>query len=885
MIARRGMVRAGVALGSGVLVVAALAAAAALWTRTARGSSVVRRVLVSQLNDRIEGQLEIGSLDIGWNRYVLRDVILRDPDGGLVARVPRVEIEVRLRSLVRRELDLRQIEVESPRLHLRLGPEGTNLQRALAVREPVAEPRWGLRMRRLLVRGGAADIAVADAGRDQASVRVEGIEVTGNGHLDPTDPSFTAVWKVTGAAVRPQLGELQVEGSVSGADAVEAGNARIAVGDLVRVDGRILGRNRVRVDVRKFEIPPSLAASVLPTWPIVVPLGADGTFEVGPTSASFDLRVLPTGQPGRLLASGNVMLEGRRTPDGIVLRVEDLDPLLLVGEGRGLPLALDLRVQPGPLDVGAIRARLSLSAPSTRTRGGVWGPLSVQAGLADGVLAPFDVSVVVPGARLVADGGGPLGRLRALCRLDVSSLMTLRGAVAALTGADLPDVGGRGTVEVALGGAPFEGPGAIGVRLDTRFPRARIGGTWLSGVRLSLDLPPPRARDRRFVLSGGLRAPQEVSFEADGSRLAPPEGQPSLLLGVDRLSLEYAALAGGRTRWRLDCPARIGVEAGTALVDGLVLTSGGQRVALDGSVRGGALSWRMALARLQIGRLPRGLGPGLARVDGLLHGSATVAGSPRDPVVEAAFRLRHGRGLGITDVEADIEANVQQGRAWGTLAARAPTAALAGRYDLPARWPVPPHSPVFIAVELERFDLTPVSVPRAPVAVSGEVSGSLLVTGTTSAPAVDVQGQSSRLRLASADAESPTAAFDGTARFRARHDTRGARVLLALADAQGGRFVAEGRWNVRLPLPVLLEEPGRLSLRDRPLAGRLILERFDPSWLGDAVEPFRAVKGQIDANLQAQGTLREPRFEGGLRWRKGRVVVVSPPARERRTDR
>ena len=103
--------------------------------QTRWGGERLRRQLVARVNHQIQGQLGIGRLSFGGDRLMVWDVSLRDPDGRQVAQVGRAEVDFRILSLLREELRLTAVVIESPRLMAESGPAGLDLSRALAPRK------------------------------------------------------------------------------------------------------------------------------------------------------------------------------------------------------------------------------------------------------------------------------------------------------------------------------------------------------------------------------------------------------------------------------------------------------------------------------------------------------------------------------------------------------------------------------------------------------------------------------------------------------------------------------------------------------------------------------------------------------------------------------
>ena len=186
-------------------VVAIFLGAAMLLLQTRWGGECLRRQLVTRVNHQIQGELDIGRLSFGGNRLTVWDVSLRDPDGNQVAQMARAEVDFRILRLLRKELRLSAVVVDSPRLLAESDPAGLNLSRALAPRQQVpakappkpkpksADEGWVLRLDRIELRDGAVPVTSTDGTRRKETVHLEALQsfmslryATGNGSTDLT---------------------------------------------------------------------------------------------------------------------------------------------------------------------------------------------------------------------------------------------------------------------------------------------------------------------------------------------------------------------------------------------------------------------------------------------------------------------------------------------------------------------------------------------------------------------------------------------------------------------------------------------------------------------------------------------------------------------------
>ncbi len=254
--------------------------------QTRWGGDCLRRQVVARVNREIQGKLSIGRLSFGGDRLVVWDLGLRDPDGHEVAQVSRVEIDFRIMRIVREELRMTSLVIESPRLLVDSDPSGTNLARALAPRErkpsktaPLkpksSKEGWVVRLDRFELHDGGVLLASINDSRRKEVLHLEGLQsflslryATGNGSTDldfrmsgrsvvvPVGPlGINAEARVRGEKVQLSIdgqllrGTVQARADVDG-EHLENGDALVAVaiprtelgGYLwgpVRIDGRM----------------------------------------------------------------------------------------------------------------------------------------------------------------------------------------------------------------------------------------------------------------------------------------------------------------------------------------------------------------------------------------------------------------------------------------------------------------------------------------------------------------------------------------------------------------------------------------------------------------------------------------------------------------------
>ena len=119
-----------------VAIVALVVGASWSLLQTKRGSEALRRFAVPRVNAALAGNVGVERLSFGGDRLTLDEVVLRDPDGQVVAHVEQIDVTFALWQLVRRHVDVRALAIRRPELTLVQDARGLNLTRALAPRQP-----------------------------------------------------------------------------------------------------------------------------------------------------------------------------------------------------------------------------------------------------------------------------------------------------------------------------------------------------------------------------------------------------------------------------------------------------------------------------------------------------------------------------------------------------------------------------------------------------------------------------------------------------------------------------------------------------------------------------------------------------------------------------
>jgi translocation and assembly module TamB len=617
----------------GVVVLAVIGSVALLiggvWTflQTRWGGEVLRKVVVTQANRRLAGQLAIGRLAFGGDRLALERVSLRDPEGTPVARIARVDVTFSPLALLRRHLDIGALVIDRPELTLAADDRGLNLARAVAPRTaprataekkrqaPAADEDGSLAIdvRRLVLTGGRIDYrSDGEARAHLRALSVRGsfrqardllaadaaIDAQG-GHLDLRASLDPAHHRTRGDGVTIRARGIDAAALLEGAPASDLGFQLRAHGggtELAALDGAL-----------DFYLPPGKL---------------DGG-AVGP------IGITVRGRRGRYdLAHMLAVLPGvRATGNGTIDRVGDRE-----GRGEKPREDLDVHVRVEATDLGALARALTGHdrKPPIALAGN--GRVDVALG---GTLA-------APSVRVAA---------------QVPFLAVGANRVQALTASvDVPDL---------------RVPEAANV--DVRAPQVTVGGQTLRALSVWLQGTGPQISG-----SAHVAAPYPLALSLRAERPHPH----SRRIVLRALSLKYPEAS-----WSLAAPATIQLGSDRLLVQGLALRADHQLIRIDAEKTDRRVDVDARIAALDLGRLPRALVPARLGVGGMLDVQLRLAGPTAAPRIDLTTALAGGRVRGYRNLALRADVHKSGTRAHGSLDVHALGTAASARFDLPAGWP------------------------------------------------------------------------------------------------------------------------------------------------------------------------------------------------------
>lgn len=885
------------------------------------GRPLVAGALVRQVDAALAGRLELEAVEVlPQGGIELRGLRVFDPDEHLVLQVSRARLFADLTRLSREEVGV-VLELDGPSILLESEADGgVSLARAFSPAEPSraapdrpgaapARPSWTLRLTRLTVRGGDLWWQRADG---TTGAEATGIDLDAEGAYGPRGGFLgLAARAAVSAPVEGPL-DLSVAASLAG-DRLEVPVLR---GHLGPTALEALGRGDLaggsfRAAVTRLGVGSADVRRLAPEAAPGGDLAGEAYAESDGARATAALEVRPAaprpgaGADGAARAAAAVQLRPPARAVGFDVALSGLDPQRLVAQAPPGRLTLTARGGAAGQGLADLRGRVALELAPSRLRAGELGPVSLAARADRGLVEVARLDGRLPGLAVAGggrwrDGGAAGGELT----VEADDLARLGRNLAALTGAAVPALGGRGRAKVTVGGTAASPE----VRATVEAPLLAAGDARAEGVALTLEAAGPAraprgrltARASRAV-AGGLEARAlalEGGLAAGEARLALSAHLPDL--GRDPVTLEGAAriaedrggadlreltLGWPGARWALTRPAAVTFEP--ARVDRLELADGPHRLVLGGGLapRGG-LDARLEVVRLDLERLPRGLAPAALGLKGELSLDARASGTTRRPVVAARVTLSGGEVRGVGGLQLLGEAG-WDGNAGRLTADLGLVRAAGGTLDLAIDLPLP----LARAAGREPLSLTadaagwPLALLREQAGLEAPVTGAagahLVVSGTVAAPEARAAATLDEVRLEEL----------GPVGLAAAVELPGDAARLTAAARLEGAQVATLDARVPLDLAGALQRPGAAAaaLRRASLTGALEIAGLDLARLAGKAGVPDGLAGVVSGSAAIGGTPEAPRGRATLAvaagaaagWRdlSGRLEVSAEPER------
>jgi hypothetical protein len=839
-------------------------------------------LLAARATAAVAGKVDVRSLDIDGTTVVLTGITVRDPRGVCVGSVRKVRAQLALPALLHKRLALTELRVSGVYARFERGQTRAGLRAALTPTHPSSGgllQSFGLELRQ-----GRLEQAVIEVHGPPGTppLRVHDLMAELHGHLLRPGGRFQAEFELHGRGEPPLGGAVAASGALEGAldrsdglAPLQAGHLNARMGEQLALEARVPSPGTIAVKPVHLSLTPALGRALLPRWPVAATVDATGWAEMRTAAVGFTIDARLAQGGGSAHAAGSLGYHLQRSPGGLTVRLDDVDPAMVLGGGPSAAVDLSLSVAAGPLRPGQLTATARLQAEAARWKGLRFGPLALAAAVDQGRIRQLAGTTRVPGARLTL-GRGPAPEAATVWgQLTITNLDTVDRALGRL-GLGPLSLAGRAQVRFALRGQPAEGLGALGLMVEARLPRLAHGSWRARDLALRLELPAreedrPDAAPRRFELAASAAEPLKLALSASGARVpkAQAEGAPLALL-VDRLALTHPSSQGPQ-RWQLcQPPARLAVGS-TVRLDSFDLCSGQQRIALSATLGEQAIRAQLSLAAVHLSRLPAPLAQPLP--GGTLAGHLRLHGTRTRPVVSADLRLQRGRWHGISGIAVMLEGTYREGRARGTLAANAEDLDLSADLDLPVPRDVPAHAALHADLKITRAQLAESSLGPRRLGARAQFSAVAHLHGTAGAPLLTASATLGTLQVTGAPGTQVL--FSGTGGLALDYADRQltADLHLAQGGSRPGTLRARGTMQVPLSWSTLSSGPA-LQLTQRPIEAELDMRNFSAPWLAQLLQPLRLVRGELASDVHIEGTVAKPQVRGSLTWRHGRIIIV-----------
>jgi translocation and assembly module TamB len=866
-----------------VLVLGALA-----YLATPPGGERLRKLVVEKANAAIEGTLTVQELSLRGGHLMLEGVELRDPDGEIVASVSGLEVRLRLTALVQRRIDMTLVRLDGPELHLHQDEGGSNLQRAIAERNPTPKPEkesqrssMGFVVESLEIAHGVIDVVQrsADASRH---IHLDDLGTHGSAKLvgDGLEAELEIAANVTAPFEGPFQLSLHATGAGERKDArlvLELGTARLVA--MAHVENESTADARIE----SLVVPPEIVKAFASSYPLraVASLSAEVRRNGDELSLGLDAEA----------ASATVRVDGTfdlstRASRQTTVTARHVDLSELIDGGPSSDMALSLMASGGGTSLEDVVGRLELSVPPSSMAGETMGPVHVLAAAKNGELQLPELLINLPGVRIEARGQGSKERLALRGKLVARELKAFSRTLGKLVGPEALSLKGRGKLDFAIAGS-VEHPS---VKADGSFPLLAYQKSRVDGLALHLNVPDVKAptgvrarltarrlalaprkvfravhlavdgRGQELTLDAAVHGYAELSFRA----------QATLSSDGHRGRLKALSLRYPEAQWALDAPVQIESRAGLLVVSPLTLRSGQEAISARILKRGTRLDASLDLRSLDLGRLPRAfVDPALA-LGGVLDLRVRVRGPSSKPEAEARVDLRGGRFKRYQNVQLHLDASYAKDEAKGTLAAEGEGIRLTGAFDIPVKaLEQGRHVPVKVEFRMAELRLDE-SLRKLGLEkpISGLVSAEVSLRGTADDPRLKVALKGRRLRVKQIAAVSELdvvaeSADDGRLAVRADLGMEGEKSFIEL--------------ETPFTLGQVLRKPPTLAaLMAAELGLEADVREVPLKLLSEAGMSSHPLDGTLSARVHVTGTAMSPRGEVSVRGRGLATQGVKP---------
>lgn len=887
-----------------------LALGAWLFLHTGPGERFAKARIVAASEGALPGNLQIGGLDLSGTTIILTDLVLRDPEGNIVARIARLEVTLSPLDLAKRRVDLERVVVVKPQLFLVLDEKGLNLIRAVkkAQLEAKAKTEPGsstVKIRSFELTDGSIDLKQSTMPGVAPHLALEGLAATGDFSLDARQQDLDGTLELNAALTAPLHGPVSMKGALNKVDDAVSAALKLQLGGL-RADGnmKLVGTEQAHLELGAVHLPEETMRAFLLQWPLIADGTLRGSVRREGNVAALDLHAEAGGAQVEL--GGGVDIAKLRA-EGLTVQAREVDFSRLVENGPSSKVTLSLKATGGGTSLETLDGRVELLVPEASLDDQTVGPIELIASAQDGAFTVSRLNAKVPGAVLSVTGEGTVASMNLRGVLRATNLALLGRTVGRIARPEGLPLAGSGSLNFSVEGPPRH----PGVALEGSFESLRYDTLTLTGLGLTASVPDvlrPLDADgdvRAQTLTVGARNFRDVHAEvvtrgrallADVS--ASGFADVSLHLGGTRdedgqgLALAEVQLRYAEATWKLQRPAHLTWgEAGTR-VDELVLESGRQRITVQGGTRGLRLDGNALVENLDLQKLPRAAIPETLNLAGLLNAKVTAKGTTARPSLGGQLRLRDGRIKKFEDLSLELDGTFEQDRAVGEVRAVAFNSAVRGNFDLPVAGLLKgTDAPlrVDLAIEATKLERLFAALDVDP-GLRGDAAARLHAEGTAKDPRVRIAVDGDHIQQEKGPPGDldliVESSADGTLVARIDLDTMGSHsYLLVTAPWTAAQFLhgpVKGR--------MFLEDPLTLdaSFKDVPLEALFAWGLIDQKLLGkgtltiDAKGAIKAPTGKVHLALKdaAVGTLKPFDAFATLTASEARVEVTMTALRQ-----
>lgn len=884
---------AGIVTGLLVLTVALVVLVAATWLQTSGGQTFLRDQLLKQADNAIAGQLAVDRVKIsGLLRVELVGVRLLAPgDPRPVATIDRVVLDIHLSALLARRVDVRELLVEHPQLHVLHTGDTTTLAQALApkhpsppsVGPPSKPPPLVLRLPTMQIKDGAVD---SDGEQPFA---VTGLNLNGSaeGALSDLALSLSVHAHLREPAVRDAA--LEVRGRYGDTVTVDLFSLRFGDSKLSLTGFAKQDASKATLQLQELFLAAKDVNAFVPDAALLENVGLVGSAALDGRAATLNLDLTPGS--GRVTLDASAKLGATAWTDlfeyQAAVEVRDVEPQRL---REGFPVAL-------------LKARVTANGVGVPLRGKA--KVTVDAGGSRYQHLPIDEvhlvasitgreahisELLVQAAQVDLTAKGTASETEANLDLTIAALSLAKTRAALISGlaVKLQPVQGSARISAHLEG-PYANPKA---QVTVSAPEIITGDNRVQALQFFANLsrlrPSPIGSFNAsavLVRVGGHTSEKIwIGGSVDGHRAdvdAKGEfsGKPvQLLIRGERLTGESPIEQWSFSRFEgralglsmsSERPMQLAYGRGGISVKDVRLRGDLGRLELDAELSGkGTIAGRLRLDSVHLEKVPPALLPEDLKLAGALTLNVDLKGTQKHPQVDATIAFQNGRFRNLVGLTLNGHLHLLHDRLSGALAGTVAT----GRFDLTINAPVmsladafergAPAAPVSITLTTTHLPLHDLALlATEPVEMSGDLTARIVVKGTLQSPIIDIDSQLDDLAVATAKNvfANLTASYAKEvwlADLKVTHsDTLDAKVAGRLA----------------LPTEDLLL--GReLHVPKRALTAAVSLTHLDLAWLNLLGYGPPDLKGSLAGRVALSGSLGAPRLSGTV---KGTGVAAS----------